>query len=162
MEAGFSKTEYMTTDGKRDQQNTIQLDGVSIKRVKSFKYLRAMTELSGEMDTDVNHRVQSGGNNWMKVTGVICDRRVPIRLKGKVYREVVRPAVTYGLGAAALKQVEEKKLDVTEMKMLRWMSGVTLLDRISNEDIRGSVKAVEISKKVQEARLRWVGHLKER
>ena len=39
--------------------------------------------------------------------------------------------------------------------MLRWMSGVTKLDRIRNERIRGTTKVGEISKKVQESRLKW-------
>ena len=51
-----------------------------------------------------------------------------------------------------MKKAQEKKLDVAEMKMLRWMSGVTKLDRIRNERIRGTTKAGEISKKVQESR----------
>ena len=46
-------------------------------------------------------------------------------MKGKVYKTVVRPALTYGLETAPIKKNEEKKLDVAEMKMLRWMSGVT-------------------------------------
>ena len=43
--------------------------------------------------------------------------------------------------------------------MLRWMSGVTKLDRIRNERIRGTTKLGEISKKVQESRLKWYGYL---
>ena len=43
--------------------------------------------------------------------------------------------------------------------MLRWMSGVTKLDRIRNEIIRGTTKVGEISKKVQESRLKWCGHV---
>ena len=53
----------------------------------------------------------------------------------------------------------EKKLDVAEMRMLRWMSGVTKLDRIRNERIRGTTKVGEISKKVQESRLKEYGHV---
>ena len=55
------------------------------------------------------------------------------------------------LGSWAVKKAQEKKLDVAEMRMLRWMSGVTKQDRIRNERIRGTTK--EISKKVQESRL---------
>ena len=44
---------------------------------------------------------------------------------------------------------QEKKLVVAEMKMLRWMTGVTMLDRIRNERIRGTANVGEISKKVQ-------------
>ena len=39
------------------------------------------------------------------------------------------------------------------------MSGVTKLDRIRNEIIRGTTKVGEISKKVQESRLKWYGHV---
>ena len=55
-------------------------------------------------------------------------------------------------------KAQEKKLDVAEMRMLRWMSGVTKLDRIRNERIRGTTTMGEISKKVQESRLKWYGH----
>ena len=96
------------------------------------------------------------------MSGVLCDRRVPIKLKSKVHKAVVRPALMYGLEAGPLKKIEEKKLDVTEMKMLRWMMGVTKSERIKNDYIRGTAKVVEISKKIQEARLRWFGHLKRR
>ena len=54
---------------------------------------------------------------------------------------------------------QEKKLDVAEMGMLRWMSGVTKLDRIRNEINRGTTKVGDISKKVQESRLKRYGHV---
>ncbi|XP_037804916.1 uncharacterized protein LOC119599255 [Penaeus monodon] len=74
-------------------------------------------------------------------------KRVPIRLKGKVHKTVVRPALTYGLEAAPLKKLEKKKWDAAEM-MLRWMVGVTRRDRIRNDYIRGTVEVMEISKKI--------------
>ena len=65
----------------------------------------------------------------------------------------------YGAETWAVMKAQEKKLDVAEMRMLRWMSGVTKLDRIRNERIRGTKKVGEISKKVQESRLKWYGHV---
>ena len=52
-----------------------------------------------------------------------------------------------------IKKSLEKKLDVSEMKMLRWMCGATRHDKIRNERIRGTTKVSEISKKEQERRL---------
>ena len=157
-----SKTEYFTTDTSGDQQATIRLNGEMLKRVKSFKYLGSMVEETGEMGNEVNFRIQCGWNNWRKVSGAICDRRVPVRVKGKVHKAVVRPAMAYGLEAAPLKKSEEKKMDVVEMRMLRWMVGVTRRDRVRNDYIRGTVKVTEISKKIQESILRWYGHLRRR
>ena len=160
MKISRSKTEYMSTDLDEDQELTIQLDGSSLNRVTNFKYLGSITQSSGDLDREIGHRIQSGWNNWRRITGVVCDKRVPVKLKGKIHKAVVRPAMMYGLETAPIKKTEEKKLDVAEMKMLRWMSGVTREDRIRNEYIRGSLKVVEVSKKVQEARLRWYGHVK--
>ena len=64
----------------------------------------------------------------------------------------------YGAPSWAGKKTQEKKLDVAEMRMLRWKSGVTKLDRIRNEIIRGTTKVGEISKKVQGSRLKWYLH----
>ena len=79
--------------------------------------------------------------------------------QGEVYKTVVRPAMMHGAETWAVKKAQEKKLDVAEMRMLRWMSGVTKLDRIRNERIRVTTKFGEISKKVQESRLKCYGHV---
>ena len=88
------------------------------------------------------------------VAGILCDRRISLRVKRKVYKTVVRPAMMHAAETWAVKKAQEKKLDVAEMRMLRWMSGVTKLDRIRKERIRGTTKVGEISKKVQESRLK--------
>ena len=58
-----------------------------------------------------------------------------------------------------MKKAQEKKLDVAEMRMLRWTIGDTKLERIKNERIRGTKKVGEISKKVQASRMKWYGHV---
>ena len=79
--------------------------------------------------------------------------------QGEVYKTVVRPAMMYSAETWAVKKAQGKKLDVAEMRMLRWMSGVTKMDRIRNERNRGTTKVGEISKKVHESRLKWYGHV---
>ena len=81
------------------------------------------------------------------VSGILGDRRMNLSVEGKVYKTVVRPAMMYGAATWAVKKAQEKKLDVAEMVMLRWMSGVTKLDIIRNERIKGTTKVGEVSKK---------------
>ena len=94
------------------------------------------------------------------MSGVLCDRRMKVNIKGKVYKTIVRPAMVNGADTWAVKKAHEKKMEVAEMQMLR--CGVTRLDKIRNEKIRESTKVGEISKKVQERRLRWYGHVMRR
>ena len=56
---------------------------------------------------------------------------------------------------------KERKKEVAEMKMFRWMCGVTRRDKIRNDLNRGIVK-MEVSKKAQEIRLKWYGHVMRR
>ena len=48
---------------------------------------------------------------------------------------------------------------MAEMNMLRWMCGVTKLDRTRNKRIRGTTKLRELPKKVQE---KWNGRVMRR
>ena len=148
--------------GNEHQVADIQLQGEPLKILKTFKYMGSTLAEDVELDAEVTHRVQSGLKNWMRVYGVLCDRRMNTKIKGKVYRTVVRPALVYGADTWALKKAQENKLEVAEMRMLRWMCGVTKLDKIRNERIRRTTKVGEITKKVQEIRLMWYGHVMRR
>ena len=55
-----------------------------------------------------------------------------------------------------------KRIEVTEMRMLRWMCGVTRKDKIRNEHIRGTTRVTQASKKITDRRLNWYGHVMRR
>ena len=58
------------------------------------------------------------------------------RLKAKIYTTIVRPVMTYGSECWGLKNKDERKLKTTEMRMLTMMLGVTLKDKLRNEEVR--------------------------
>ena len=47
-------------------------------------------------------RDQAGRNGWRRIAGVICDRRLPARVKGKVNNVSVRPVMFYRLQTVVL------------------------------------------------------------
>ena len=106
--------------------------------------------------------MQAGWNGWRKVSGVICDRRLPAKVKGKVYSSVVRPAMIYGLETVAVTKKQVEEMEVAEMKMLRFAMGVTRKDQIRNKYIRGTAKVERLGTKMREGRLRWYGHVMRR
>ena len=156
-----TKTEYLWMGGE-GKQGDIKLGLDNIKRVSAFKYLGSNVMDDGGMDSEINHRIQCAWLNWRSSSGILCDKRISAKLKGKFYKSVVRPAMMYGSETWPVKKAQERKLEVAEMRMLRWMCGVTRRDRIRNDYIRGTVKVVEVSKKIQQRRLQWFGHVKRR
>ena len=87
----------------RKCDETVKMENTKVPRVKKFKYLGSTVQESGGCEREVKKRVQSAGwNGWRRISGVICDRRLPARVKGKVYSSVVRPAMVYGLETVAV------------------------------------------------------------
>ena len=61
------------------------------------------------------------------MTGVLCDQKVPLSVKGKLHKVVVRLAMLYSTEALAVMKGTMKKLEAAEMRMLRFECGVTKL-----------------------------------
>ena len=156
-----SKTEYLCINGGNDDE-TVKMEDTKVPRVKEFKYLGSTVQENGGCEREVKKRVQAGWNGWRRVSGVICDKRLPARVKGKVYSSVVRPAMVYGLETVAVTKKQVEELEVAEMKMLRFAIGVTRKDKIRNEHIRSTVKVEQLGMKMREGRLRWYGHVMRR
>ena len=101
MKVSRSKTEYLCINGGNDNE-TVKMEDTKVPRVKEFKYLGSTVQESGDCEREVKKRVQAGCNGWRRVSGVICDRRLPAKVKGKVYSSMVRPAMVYGFETVAV------------------------------------------------------------
>ncbi|KAK3540070.1 hypothetical protein QTP70_025377 [Hemibagrus guttatus] len=110
MKVSGSKTEYMCVN-KREGSGTVRLQGEEVKKVQEFKYLGSTVQSNGECGKEVKKRVQAGWNGWRKVCGVLCERKISVRIKGKVYRTVVRAAMLYGLETVSLRKRQESELE---------------------------------------------------
>ena len=87
--------------------------------VNTFKYLGSHVASNGSLDPEINHRIQSGWKSWKDVSGVLCDKKISARVKGKVYKPVVRLAMMYRAETWSVKKAQGQRLDVAEMRMLR-------------------------------------------
>ena len=114
------------------------------------------------MESEIAKCVRAGWRNWKKWSGVLCDRRMPVKLKGEVYKTEIRPAMLYGAETWATTKRQGKRIEVTDMRMLRWMCGVTRKYNIRNEHIRGTTRVEQASKKITERILIWYGHVMRR
>jgi hypothetical protein len=158
-----SKTEYMKCDfsATTQEEGDVRLDGQVIPKKDTFRYLRLMLQKYGDIDEDLSHRIKAGWLKWCQGSGVLCDPRVPLKLKGKFYRTAIRPAMLYGAECWPTKRRHVQQLSVAEMRMLRWICGNTRRDRVRNDDIRERLGVAPVEKLMQYC-LRWFGHIQRR
>ena len=63
-----------------------------------FRYFGLIIHKDGEnvrLVEDVNHRMRVVRIKWRSALRVLCDHRMPIKLKGKYYKIFIRLAILY-------------------------------------------------------------------
>ncbi|KAK3568845.1 hypothetical protein QTP86_017946 [Hemibagrus guttatus] len=148
MKVSRSKTEYMCVN-EREGSGTVRLQGEEVKKVQEFKYLGSTVQSNGECRKEVKKRVQAGWNGWRKVSGVLCDRKISARIKGKVYRTVVRATMLYGLETVSLRKRQESELETACEKTVSVMQHVikrtiTYAKEVAGPDRRPSPAQLEL------------------
>jgi hypothetical protein len=136
------------------EEGDVRLDGQVIPKKDIFHYLRSMLQKDGDIDEDLSHRIKSSWLKWRQASGVLCDPKVPLKLKGKFYRTAIRPAMLYGAECWPTKRWHVQQLSVAEMRMLRWICCNTRRDRVWNDDIRERLGVAPVEEKLMQHHLR--------
>ena len=105
--------------GGKDDGEELKLQGEKVKRAKNFKYLGLTVSSDERCEEEVRRRILAAWLSWKKVSRVLCDRKLSARVKGKMYKSVVRPAMLYGMKAVAVMERQVGKMEVAELKMVR-------------------------------------------
>jgi hypothetical protein len=121
-----------------------------------------MLQKNGDIDEDVSHRIKTDWLKWRQASVILCDPRVPLKLKGKFYRTMIRPAMLYGVECWPTKRRHVHQLSVAEMHMLRWIYGHTRRNRVRNDDIRERLEVAPVEEKLVQHHLRWFGYMQRR
>jgi hypothetical protein len=92
------KTEYMRCDfgNVAHEEGEVSLEVQVVPKKDTFRYIGSMLQKDGDIDVDICYRIKAGWMKWRQASSILCDKRVPQKLKGKFYRMTIRPAMLYG------------------------------------------------------------------
>lgn len=68
----------------------VNLDTQGIFKRDNFKYLGSLIQGNGEINDDVRHYNSAGWVKWRLTSRILCDKNVPPKLEGKLYKMMVR------------------------------------------------------------------------
>jgi Reverse transcriptase (RNA-dependent DNA polymerase) len=155
LKMNYSKTKIMTSENAR-----VVIGTDIIETVSEYNYLGHIITLGKDnRDREIRRRIQLSWAAFAKVSHILRDHATPINLKRKVYDACILPVSTYGLETVALTQISANKLRVMQRAMERSMLGVSLRDKIKNEDIRKKTGIKDIVERIAELKWQWTGHI---
>jgi hypothetical protein len=89
-----------------------------VPKKNTFRYLGLILHKDGDIDEDVSHRIKADWLKWCQTSGVLCDPRVPLKVKGKFYRTAIRSAMLYRAKFWRTKRQHVQQISIDEMCIL--------------------------------------------
>ena len=80
-----TKTEYLPIPAN-DTETTVKIGDAELPIVTSFKYIGSLVTIEGGSQADVSNMIKIVRMKWKEVSGVMCDRKMPVELKDKVLK----------------------------------------------------------------------------
>ena len=160
LKVNVGKSKVMKVSREGLQHINVSLNGERLEEKNVFRYLGVDIAANGRMTEEIKHRVTEG----MKMIGglkrIWKERGVSKDMKLEMYNRIVVPTVLYGHECWVMNAEARRKLNVVEMKALRAISGVSIWDRVRNEEVRRRCgENVRIEDKAESGILRWFGHV---
>ncbi|CAG5042937.1 unnamed protein product [Parnassius apollo] len=68
---------------------SLRIGDDTVERTDNFRYLGSVLDASGDNDRDIEARISAAWAKWREVTGIICDPKMPVKLKGQLTSNIV-------------------------------------------------------------------------
>ena len=139
------------------QVNGLHVDGDEYEIVDKLCYLGDMLSQEGGCEHATLKRIQTGWLKFRELSGLLIGKGMSVKSKGIIYTTCIRSAaMLYGSETWATKIEDIRKMQRSEMRMLRWMTGVSLSERKSNECVRSMLAIDDIAEVMRQNRFEVV------
>ena len=121
-----------------------------------------MLSVDGDADAAVEARIRIGWNKFRQLVPLLTNKDVSLIMRGRLYSSCVRSSICCILHGSETWPVRKENVVALQragMRMVRWMCGVRLKDRLPSKELRERLGVDDIALILQQNRLRWYGHV---
>ena len=125
----------------------------------NFCYLGDTISKQGGAGAAVTSRVRSGWKKFKELAPFLTAKNISLTVKGHVYDSCVRATMIYGSETWPVRMEDEMKIERNDRRMIRWICGVKLADKVKSDELRRRLRIEDIKSVLRRRRLRWFGHV---
>ena len=159
MKTSTAKTKILHLSRNPDQC-MLQVNGATLKQVEKFKYLGVAFTSEGRQDEELDIRICMASSVTRALYySVVIKRELSKRTNLSIFKTVFVPILTYGQELWLMTQRVRSQVQASEIRFLRTIEGVTLLNKVRSSEIRKSLNIEPLLFRIVRSQLRWFGHV---
>lgn len=152
------KTKVMTIG--KEENISIKIENTQLEQITEYKYLGTIFTQDGKMNREFDERITKTTQLYYQINKTIINKKeISKKTKLNIYKTIYRPTLTFGCESWTLTAREKNKMAAMEMKYLRRVKGVTIMDKIRSSEIREELEIEAIEDFMDKRKLSWWGHL---
>jgi hypothetical protein len=117
------KTKVLTNQTWR-RGESLQLRSSDIEIVDSVEYLGRLLTFTSLHEAEVEHRIGKAWKKFASMKRELCSKHYPLRQRLRLFDASVSATMLYGSGTWTMTAAFERRIRVTQRRMIRWMVGV--------------------------------------
>jgi len=133
----------------------------NLELVDKFCYLQCTVGVRLSVDGDAHAametRVRIGWNKFKQLLPLLTIKDISLKVRGRLYSSW--SSMLHGSETWPIRKKNEVALQRAETRIVRWMCGMKLQDRIASKGLRGRLGLDDIMSVLQQNRLQWYGHV---
>jgi len=107
-----------------------------LELVDKFCHLGDMLSVDGDADASVEARIRIGWNKFRQLVPLLTNKDMSLIMRGRLCSSCVRRSMLRGSETWPVRKEKVVALQRAEMRMVRWMCGVKLKDRLPGKELR--------------------------
>ena len=89
-----------------------------------------MLSVEGDADAAVETTIRIGWNKFRQLVPLLTNKDISLKVRGRLYSSYVQSSMLHGSETWPIRMENEVALQQAEMRMVRWMCGIKLQDRV--------------------------------
>ena len=145
--------------GDESANVSIDVEGETIAKANSFKYIGAIKTSTGSCSEDTKARIVRAKKATMELDTIGKDRGIRKELKMKLVKALIWPVITYGAEGWTLKKDDERRLEAAEMWCYRRLLRITWTEKRTNKSILDELQTRrELLAQIIKRKMSFFGH----
>jgi len=102
------------------------------------------SSVDGDADAVVETRIRTGWNKFRQLVPLLTNKDISLSVRGRLYSSCVRSSMLHISETWPVRKENEMALQRAEMRMVRWMCGMKLQDRVPSKELRERLELDDI------------------